>query len=185
MLDHQSVFILGFILFGALVVFLYSRHHNWNVKLSKALSYQESFITHGHGTAVMSLVLLAKALNKPSERNQAIQTLVSLATDNNNMDAFLALRDHINPRVLRRVLTTWHTNNPIQELLGRGDLKPLIQGEATGRANSMKLICFAVGTRTIQHLDADLTGAERIMLNERFEIQQSTRLTEQQHSALG
>lgn len=137
-------------------------HFRRNAKMNEAVSYLDSYIAHGKGDPVTLLAMLANALSGQDQVN-AIWHLASLATLNNNTDALLALRDHISAKKLRRTLKSW----------GGGDLKGYIAGDpSVGQANGKKLICFAVGTRTIEHLDTELTAAEHKMLRNRFGIHQ-------------
>lgn len=128
-------------------------------EMHKALSYLRTNIATGHGNLVVALTMFANALPR-NDRDWAIYSLVSLATLNNNSEALLAIRDHIRPKDLIRAL-----NNRSD-----GDLKNCIRGEVIGRLNGMKLICFAMGTRTIQHLDANIADAEYIMLKNQFGV---------------
>lgn len=171
MLDPQLVIELATSALCILILSQFIRGYTWNSKMNDALTYQHSLIAYGHGNAVVGLAMIANAL-KRLDRDFAIHHLLRLATLNNNPEAFFALRDHIDSRVLRRVLKTWHTRNLVQEFLGRGDLGPIITGGVIGQANGMKLVCFAEGTRTLQHLDASLSEAERSMLRTKYGVGQ-------------
>lgn len=143
-------------------------HFRRNAKMNEAVSYLDSYIAYSKGDPVTLLAMLANALSG-QDQVSAIWHLASLATLNNNPDAFLALRDHISANDLRRTLKSWCG----------GDLKGYIAGNPSiGQLNGKKLICFIVGMRTIEHLDTELTAAEHKMLRDRFGIHQPLEVVE-------
>lgn len=122
----------------------------YSPELSKGF---QAIVTHfGRSTSnvpINELVLIAVNLPRPN-KNRALMDLITLATLYGNKEMFFALRDRVPEKDLRRAL------------LAKDNLGIWIHGTSdVGKENAEKLVFFALGTRTLIHLDAPIEEAER------------------------
>ncbi len=141
-----ALFIIGIYIIGWWKVLINQKREKQAREMSEYLSDMIEFRV---GNPVNALAMYVNTL-KGHARTLAIYKLIRLATHKDNLVAFLVLRDRIPSKALKHTLKYW----------GDGDLKAWVHGTEIGRLNGMKLVCFALGLRTIEHLDSRLTKVE-------------------------
>ncbi len=127
-----------------------------------------------------ALGLFGKALNG-NVRDCAITELITLSIRgySTSMDA---LKKHISSKDLRRVLRQ-NYDDPFARFWSWGlpsefDAIPLmLSGENSQKEHGKKLLCFMIGERKIEELDAAITLVERQKLHDRFAIRSAKEIS--------